>query len=214
MTSIRQTLSDAGWTKHNPEISLSGPELAPQPIAVNKSPAQWNAAVLSAHTHLLEDRAQFSPQTFLQSKTGLNFVPNEVKIVDKSHLEKHCISTKWQKGIDKIAKDFNLNAEQEHVYHIVANHSCNPNAEQLKMNLAGMAGTEKTQVLKALIRLFAYKKEAHRLVVVAPTGSSASLLNESTYHYMFAINTEGRKTSVIQLAQVKTWLQGVDYVFF
>ena len=82
------------------------------------------------------------------------------------------------------------------------------------MNLAGMARTGKTQVLKALIRLFTYKKEAHQLVVVAPTGSSASLLNESTYHYMFAINTEGRKSSVIQLAQAKTWLQGVDYVFF
>ena len=82
------------------------------------------------------------------------------------------------------------------------------------MNLAGMASTGKTQVLKALIRLFTYKKEAHQLVVVASTGSSASLLNGSTYHYMFAINTEGRKSSVIQLAQAKTWLQGVDYVFF
>lgn len=31
---------------------------------------------------------------------------------------------------------------------------------------------------------------------------------------MFAINTEGRKASVVQLAQAETWLQGVDYVFF
>ena len=69
-------------------------------------------------------------------------------------------------------------------------------------------------MLKALIRLFTYKKEAHWLVVIAPTGSSASLLNGSTYHYMFTINTEGRKPSVIQLAQAKTRLQGVDYVFF
>ena len=52
------------------------------------------------------------------------------------------------------------------------------------------------------------------MVVVAPTGSSASLLNGSTYHYMFAINTEGRKSSTVQSAQAKTQLQGVDYVFF
>ena len=82
------------------------------------------------------------------------------------------------------------------------------------MNLAGMAGTGKTRVLKALISLFKYKREAHQMVVVAPTSSSASLLNGSTYHCMFAINTEGRKSSVVQLAQAKTQLQGVDYVLF
>ena len=49
---------------------------------------------------------------------------------------------------------------------------------------------------------------------MAPTGSAASLLNGSTYHYMFAIHTKGRKSSIVQLAQAKTQLQGVDYVFF
>jgi hypothetical protein len=39
---------------------------------------------------------------------------------------------------------------------------------------------------------------------MAPTGSAASLLNGSTYHYMFAIHTEGRKSSIVQLAQAKT----------
>ena len=34
MTSIRQTLSDAGWTKHNSEILLSDSELAPQPTSL------------------------------------------------------------------------------------------------------------------------------------------------------------------------------------
>jgi hypothetical protein len=165
--------------------------------------------VASARTHILEERAQFLPQALQQSKTGPHFVPNEVKVVDKSHLEKTCVSARWQESINKIAKDFNLNAEQECAYCIVANHSCNTNAEQLKMNLAGMAGAGKTRVLKALIRLFKHKKEAHRLVVVAPTGSSAALLNGSAYHYMFAINTEGRKASSVQLAQAKTQLQGV-----
>jgi hypothetical protein len=103
------------------------------------------------------------PQTIIQGKTvqPVNFVPNEVKIINKFYLEKRCQPLKWQKIIDNIAKDFKLNKGQERAYRIVANHSCNENAEQLKMNLAGMAGTGKTRVLKALIDLFNHKKEAH-----------------------------------------------------
>ena len=53
----------------------------------------------------------------------------------------------------------------------------------------------------------------HRLMVVAPTGSAAALLGGSTYHSAFAIDTNGSQTSNIQLAQVKSRLQGVEYVF-
>ena len=49
--------------------------------------------------------------------------------------------------------------------------------------------------------------------MVVPTGSAAALLGGSTYHYMFGINSDREKTSATQLAQVKTRLQGVDYVF-
>ncbi|KAF8227077.1 hypothetical protein L208DRAFT_1298513 [Tricholoma matsutake] len=127
---------------------------------------------------------------------AVNWAPNEVKAVDKSHLQRKSATPKWQPLIDKIVKDFELNTEQERAYHIVAYHSCSENPEQLKMNLAGMAGTGKTRMLKALMHLFTQKKEAHQLVIVAPTGSAASLLNGSTYHYMFAIHSEGRRSRV------------------
>ena len=81
------------------------------------------------------------------------------------------------------------------------------------MNIAGMAGTGKTQVLKALVEFFKRKKESHCLIIVAPTGSAAALLKGSTYHLMFRISSEGGLTSNIQLAQVKSRLEGVDYVF-
>ena len=51
------------------------------------------------------------------------------------------------------------------------------------------------------------------LVIVAPTGSTAALLGGSTYHSMFGINGDGAQTSNIQLAQIKSKLQGVQYVF-
>jgi hypothetical protein len=63
------------------------------------------------------------------------------------------------------------------------------------------------------MELFTLKQEAHRLVIVAPTGSAAALLGGSTYHYMFGIDSDGRKTSNNQLAQIKSRLEGVDYVF-
>ena len=81
------------------------------------------------------------------------------------------------------------------------------------MNIAGMAGTGKTQVLKALVEFFRQRKESHHLVIVAPTGSAAALLKGSTYHSMFGISSEGGPTSNIQLAQVRSRLEGVDYVF-
>lgn len=49
-------------------------------------------------------------------------------------------SRQWQKTIDQIATDFHLNKEEEHAYHIIANHSCSETPDQLKMNIAGMAG--------------------------------------------------------------------------
>lgn len=216
MASIRITLTDAGWTNYNANLLPSGLQLAPNPILVSKNSAQWNATIISAHAHVLEERAQFLSHALQQDKYGhsINGTPNEVKIVDKSYLERKCKPSEWQEEINKIAQNFELNPEQKRAYQIVANNCCNKNAEQLKMNLAGMAGTGKTRVLQALITLFKQKGESHRLVIVAPTGSAASLLNGSTYHYMFAINTEGRKSSVVQLAQAKTQLQGVDYVFF
>jgi predicted AAA+ superfamily ATPase len=48
--------------------------------------------------------------------------------------------------------------------------------EQLKMYLGGMGGTGKTQVIKALLNFFTKRNEAHRLVILGPTGTSAALL--------------------------------------
>ncbi|KAF8220725.1 hypothetical protein L208DRAFT_1538249 [Tricholoma matsutake] len=168
---------------------------------------------MSKHAQVLEQRAQHLKVTkpTNNSTQAQPFVPNEVKVVTKAHLTQSFETTKWVPTINAVLKKYELNEEQERAYHIVANHSCSESPEQLKLNMSGMASTGKTRVLEALMELFTQKKESHRLVVVAPTGSTAALLGGSTYHYMFGINSEGEKTSVTQLAQVKTRLQGVDY---
>ena len=81
------------------------------------------------------------------------------------------------------------------------------------MYIAGMAGTGKTQMLKSLVEFFQQKNKSHHLLIVAPTGSAAGLLKGSTYHSAFGINSDGSLSSNIQLAQVKSRLEGVDYIF-
>ena len=137
-----------------------------------------------------------------------------VKIADKDYLGKKCVSSEWESEMDYLEKIFHLNAEQERAFHIVANHSCWPASEKLKMHIGGMGGTGKSQVLKALMELFQRKKESHCFIIVAPTGSAAALLGGSTYHYMFGINDFASvKSANVQLAEVKQRLQGVDYIF-
>ncbi len=92
--------------------------------------------------------------------------------------------------------------------------------EQLKMYLGGMGGTGKTQVIRALIDMFEQKKESHRFLVLAPTGTAAALLNGSTYHSALGLrNTDAKeagmtKSSPATLATVRTRLAGVDYIFY
>jgi hypothetical protein len=57
------------------------------------------------------------------------------------------------------------------------------------MHLGGMGGTGKTQVIKALISMFDQRKENHRFIVLAPTGTAAALLNGSTYHSILGIRS-------------------------
>ena len=215
MSSIRTTLMDSGWTNHQPSL-LPQQRTTPanQELIMPCLPSHWNAAVISKFAEILAARAYnlFTAQHGSLPSASSKFKPNEVKVVTKTHLTNMFTPTKWQAVTDEVAIKFELNKEQERAFRIVANHSCSESPDQLMMNLAGMAGSGKTRVIKALLELFKQKKESHRMVVVAPTGSAAALLGGSTYHYMFGISQDST-SSAIQMAHVKTRLQGVDYVF-
>ncbi|KAI0311078.1 hypothetical protein OF83DRAFT_1024587, partial [Amylostereum chailletii] len=75
-----------------------------------------------------------------------------------------------------------LNEEQCRVFRIIANHSVHPCPDQLKMHLGGMAGTGKSQVIKALKYFFEQQGHPHCFMILAPTGSAAALVSGSTYH--------------------------------
>jgi hypothetical protein len=110
-----------------------------------------------------------------------------------------------------------LNEEQERAFRIVANHATELEPEQLKMYIAGMAGTGKSQVIKALMRLFDVRGEPHRFIILGPTGTAAALNNGSTYHSFLGIRVGGsysKRDEAISIAQLKERLHGVDYIFF
>ncbi|KII92305.1 hypothetical protein PLICRDRAFT_102699, partial [Plicaturopsis crispa FD-325 SS-3] len=140
-----------------------------------------------------------------------------VKVVDKSYLNKDFQAEleAAQSNIDGTVKQFKLNKEQERAFRIVANHTtCKDTDEQLKMYLGGMGGTGKSQVIKALMSFFDKQNEPHRFMCLAPTGSAAALLNGSTYHSVLGVNEKMSMVSDNNIANVRTKIQGVDYIFF
>ncbi|KAF9465627.1 hypothetical protein BDZ94DRAFT_1288743 [Collybia nuda] len=184
-----------GWTDSAPHLLPDSLDLNPTPPEITQSGSQWKAVVALKRAEILEERSKNNLEN-LDSKHNKHFeVSNDVKVVNKSHLQHNFKSESWKVTIDTIAQDFRLNKEQERAYHIVAHHACDPTADQLKMYIGGMGGTGKTQVLKAL-------GELH-----------PALLGGSTYHYMFGINDTSTGFSNVKMAQVKSRLIGVDYVF-
>jgi hypothetical protein len=82
------------------------------------------------------------------------------------------------------------------------------------MNVAGMAGTGKSQEFKSVFDFFDNTNESHRFVILGPTGTSAAMQNGSTYHYFLGINPNtSKQNEATSIAQLKARLEGVDYIF-
>jgi hypothetical protein len=214
MLMAERTMIMAGWLD---DCADGLPDVGPldpiEPDYTQPSKA-WRAAVLAKKQAVLNDRNKHLPtNTKTKTKTS-NFTPNQVDIVDKSYIDQMFNPTSKADGqliIDSIKK-YKLNLEQERAFRIIANHSVMEQPEKLRMYLGGMGGTGKSQVIKALMFFFGERKENHRFLVVAPTGSAAALLNGSTYHSVLGIN-DGEFVSTNTLAKIRARLDGVDYIF-
>ncbi|KIM79077.1 hypothetical protein PILCRDRAFT_74715, partial [Piloderma croceum F 1598] len=123
-----------------------------------------------------------------------------------------------QKLIEDVVDKFELTSEQERAFRIIANHAVTPGSDLggLIMYVGGMAGTGKSQVIKALMDFFKSRNESHRFVVLALTGTAAALLLGSTYHSILGVPIDGQtalRNETTNNAQVKVRLDGVDYIF-
>ena len=79
------------------------------------------------------------------------------------------------------------------------------------MYLGGMAGTGKSQVIKAVTEFFDITEQHYRLAIVAPTGSAASLIGGVTYHSLLNINKFDRMT-VQRSSIMKSRVEDIDYI--
>ena len=212
MLTAERTMKTAGWLDACEDGLPDVGSLDFVPPDINQPSKAWRAAVLAKKQMVIEEKNRHIPTN--AASRSKNFKPNQVDVVDKSYID--CLFNPASKDDDRFIADsiakFLLNSEQQRAFRIIVNHAVMDEPDQLKMYLGGMGGTGKSQVIKALIHFFGERKENHRFLVVAPTGSAAALLNGSTYHSVLGIN-DGQRVSAASLAQIRARLDGVDYIF-
>ena len=211
MNAVSRMMIDLGWTEPLNLMQESPVSFRPE---VFKSGKAWEQDIDVMKQRISDEKnAHYRDGDNLNSNVQETPVhaPNTVKVVDKSYLERKFRKKGASELIDSTTQDFSLNKEQEHAFRIIANHAVSENPEQICMYLGGMGGTGKTQVIKALSQFFTQRNEAHRFVIVAPTGTAAALLGGSTYHSMFGIND---RSGIGRIGHIKEKLRGVEYVFF
>ncbi|KAJ8481663.1 hypothetical protein ONZ51_g5834 [Trametes cubensis] len=94
--------------------------------------------------------------------------------------------------IEDIVRDMNLhsNPEQERAFRIIAEH-VRGGKEQLLMYVAGVGGTGKTHVVRAILSLFAQLNRSREILVGAPTGAAALNIDGYTVHSLLMFPRKG-----------------------
>ena len=153
MQTMNHLLRNTGWTNERSNTSNVGPAFVPDRMLTG---TEWRAEVVKKRQDI-QDARMANSQPKKVEPSSQQFEPgkeNIVKIVDKSYLEKRFHSKDFQFQIEESVQKYTLNEEQERAFRIVANHAVSPFSEQLKMYIAGIGGTGKSQVLKALSHFF------------------------------------------------------------
>jgi hypothetical protein len=214
MQEIENILTAAGWLDKSPD-GVPDVDKNPVELKINMDGTRWRRELLSKKKEVLDQKHQHAPAMSDNDSRGGTFNSyDKVEVVDASFLNKSFKAEmiEEQNFINDTVNEFNLNTEQERAFRIVANHVTHGGTKKLHMYLGGMGGTGKSQVIKALIALFAKRKESHRFLVLGPTGTSAALLSGSTYHSVLGI-FESMRDDPKAYEKIRERLRGVDYVF-
>jgi hypothetical protein len=215
MKAAANSVINAGWLDNSPDglHCISTVPIQPETeILGNK----WKAVVQEKKEEIINMRNTRMVRKIAETNmNSIKFDENEVRIVNQSYLTCgfRCESNDVHFIMDETVKQFKLNTEQERAFRIVANHASNYDNEQLKMYVGGMGGTGKSRVIEALKRYFDCRGESWRLLILGPTGTSAALLGGSTYHSVLGIHVGESRNEARTIMQVKTKLEGVDYIF-
>jgi hypothetical protein len=216
MMEIENVVKNVGWL----DSCMDGmPDIDLEPVLpdIVQGATKWEAAIEVQKHRILVNKTKNVPRhPFNKKKKRVDPFMNNVKIVNRRYLEKaFCLNNKSaQIQLDSVVEKYGLNQDQERAFRIVANHATSgAESERLSMYLGGMGGTGKSQVIKALVSLFTERKEAHRFMILAPTGSAAALIHGSTYHSALGLNDWMDTTNGKNIAKVRARLDGVEYIF-
>src|SRR5262249_2538741 len=122
---------------------------------------------------------------------------DDISYIDHEYKAK---SIEEQSTVDNVVQSYNLqhNAEQDQAFRVIANHVTSGFSNQLLMYLGGMGGTGKSQIIKALTHFFERRKESVKMLVCAPTGSAAALINGSTYHSVLGFGGTNEDSGIMK----------------
>ena len=223
MDEMESILNRGGW------MSNANKDGIPQVPAMiypetHRTPSMWKSEVERMKKEVVQAKRENMDANYNSSKSSAGSMnsTSKVQLINASYFQQSFRTKKSEVNsiLNDVIRSYKLNDAQERAFRIVAHHAATINPLQLKMLLNGMAGTGKTQVIKALIEMFKRKGESHRFLVLGPTGTSAALLNGSTYHSALGIRIKSSKetgmgdgNSTTVLADVTERLSGVHYIF-
>ena len=158
---IYSLLLSMGWTEPV-HFDFQRPNFQPERLVPG---SKWEHVINRKKQEILDKKNEHNSSHKLArlDRTNMNVnalqqvLPNIVKVVNKSYLEKSFRVDQHSGAIQDTVQFFSLNtecSEQERAFRIIANHIISANPEQLCMYLEGMGGTGKTQVIKALSYFF------------------------------------------------------------
>jgi hypothetical protein len=213
-------LTSARWLDANRNINPNfGQPFSPE---FRLPHTAWANVVKTERDKLFKKKmSAYIPPPDDDQQTKSRATANDVRIVSADYLLKSykAKNAEHSKIVEDTIRMFSLNEEQERAFRIIANHASSLAPEPLRMYLGGIGGTGKSQLLKAVSRMFNARNESHRFLIVGPTGTSASLLGGHTFHRALGIYSRTEKgadysrneSAVIN--EVRSRLQGLEYVF-
>ncbi|KAH9855421.1 hypothetical protein C2E23DRAFT_866600 [Lenzites betulinus] len=182
MDHMRNTLQECGY--HLVDATRLVSETTHAHDGVYLPVNEWKNRMNIAKTKVQEEKRY---QTEPSHEHDIHGVDNAVYVVTQRVLlgftyVDRSVQDKDIATLTETLTQFNLNKEQQRAFVLIARPVHHRDPQQLRMYLGGMAGTGKSQVLKALTKFMALRNELYRLMILAPTGSSACNIDGSTYH--------------------------------
>ena len=144
---------------------------------------------------------------------------NEFDVVDKiqnDEIPKPEIVYTEQVSATEVAKKFSLNTAQSAVFNLVIESLFIVSILQRLIYMGGEGGTGKTRVIQAIVYYFSINQKRHELLLAAPTGSAACLINGETIHRLLKISTFAKqkvtKGTASRIRKLQTMWRNVRFL--